>query len=117
MQVAIKDLTAKLELAGKHATLAHGHSESYYLQALDLPNTHIAPAKAYVKALKGNIVGEKISLNQLLNTARSDRAKAQKHFNRVTKDHGSRAYYQYYTTARLVHCQLASCFSVVFTQP
>jgi chromosome segregation ATPase len=86
LQRSINDIAGRLDVATQFAGRSHAQSESYYLKALDLPNTHIRPAKQSVQTLKGNIASAQYRLEGDLNSTKSLAADAQKELTRVRND-------------------------------
>jgi len=86
LQQSFSNVTAGLEVATGYASQSHTKSQSYYLKALDLPNTHIKPARKSVQTLKGNLASATARLKSELDSTKKIRADAQRELERVSND-------------------------------
>ncbi|KAE9371743.1 hypothetical protein N431DRAFT_484214 [Stipitochalara longipes BDJ] len=97
LQRSVDDMLQNLDNAIQIADETHSHSQSYYLKALDLPNSHLRPARDSVKSLRGSIsiARRKLDLDlesaatlqrrahQRAESARLDIAKKQENINSI----------------------------------
>jgi chromosome segregation ATPase len=86
LQRFLDDVVGRLDVATQSASRSHAQSQSYYLQALDLPNTHIQPARDSVQALRNNISYAQYRLDVDLESTKTLAADAQRQLTRVGND-------------------------------
>jgi chromosome segregation ATPase len=86
LEHSINHVAEWLDYATKLAGRSHAQSQSYYLKALDLPHTHIKPAKDSVQRLKWNISTAQAQLDREIEDTKILVAKAEEELRQVRRD-------------------------------